>query len=293
MILKPQNHREPLIDSTMKEPSLMELVGDFWAADPIFKRCYGDSLLYSDAELHQLRQQGIHLPTYQGEIPVPLAPSYQQAREPQASKQSPPRAVAPDTPAESPKTKRSSGKSSPHRSLGCSSNTSTPKHPDSTSAKKPSSSKEPTSNSQEKSPKAHSSHKHGHSPSSAAESVRRKQKDVHTEDSCTLNTTLPISSSMFDGLHSPTCSYSDVTEPLPPSITSTPLGLVGLRHWQSTSAESRQSMVSLYTSPNFNFPRYPAVGPGNLTPSIPSIAGSHHMSSTWPPGMFTLGQSTP
>ena len=222
MILEPWNHREPLIDSTMKEPFQMELVGDFWVADPIFKGCYGDSLLYSDVELHRLRQQGIHLPAYQGEIPVLPAPLYWQAREPGASKQSPPRVAAPDMTVESPKTKCSSGKGGPHCSSGHSSNTSTPKHPDSTLAKKPSSSKEPTSNSQEKSPKARSSRKHGCSSSPAAESVGRKWKDVHTEDSHTLNTTLPISSSMFDGLCSPTGSYSNVTEPLPPSITSTP-----------------------------------------------------------------------
>ena len=129
---------------------------------------------------------------------------------------------------ESPKTRHSSSKGGPHRSSGCSS---TPKHPDSTSAKKPSISKEPTSNSQEKSPKPCSSHKHGHSPSLAAESVRCKWKDVHTEDSSILNTTLPISPSVFDGLRSPTGSYSNVTEPMPHSITSTPLGLAGLRHW--------------------------------------------------------------
>ena len=52
-------------------------------------------------------------------------------------------------------------------------------------------------------------------------------------------------------------------------------------------------MASLYTSLNFNLPRYPAVGPGNLTPSVPSIAGSHHVSSTWPPGVFTPGALTP
>ena len=113
------------------------------------------------------------------------------------------------------------------------------------------------------------------------------------EDSHTLNTTLPISSIVFDGLHSPTDSYSNMTEPLPPSITSTPLGLASPRHWRTTLAESRQSMASLYTSPSFNFPRYPAVGPSNLTPSVPSIAGSHHVSSTWPPDMFTSGPSTP
>ena len=82
MILKLQNHWKPLIDSAMKEPYPMELVGDFQTADPIFKGCYGDSLLYSDVELHRLRWWGIHLPTYQGEIPVPLAPLYLQAREP-------------------------------------------------------------------------------------------------------------------------------------------------------------------------------------------------------------------
>ena len=231
MILEPWNHQELLIDSSTKEPFSMELVGDFWVADLIFKGCYRDSLLYSDAELRQLRWWGIHLPMYQGEIPVPPTPLYRQAREPEVTKQSPPKVVIPDPSTESPKTQRSSGKGGPHHSSGRSSNTSTPKWPDSTSAKKPSSSKEPTLNSKEKSPNAHGSHKHGCFPSLATKSVGCKQKDVCMKDSRTLNTTLPISSSMFDGLRSPTGSYSDVTEPLPPSITSTPLGLAGLRHW--------------------------------------------------------------
>ena len=63
-ILKPWNHQEPLTDPSTKEPFPMELVGDFQAADLIFKGCYRDSLLYSNAELHQLRWQGIHLPMY-------------------------------------------------------------------------------------------------------------------------------------------------------------------------------------------------------------------------------------
>ena len=98
---------------------------------------------------------------------------------------------------------------------------------------------------------------------------------------------------MFDGLRSATGSHSDVTELLPPSIISTPLGLASPRQWRTTLVESRQSLASIYTSPNFNIPGYPAVGPGNLTPSVPSIAGSHHMSSTWPPGMFTSRTSSP
>ena len=167
-ILEPQNHPEPLMDSLTKEPFPMELLGDFQAADPIFKQCYGDSLLYSDVDLCQLRGWGIHLPAYQGEIPVPPAPLYQQARGPKVMKQSLPRVATPNLSVESPKTKCSSGKGGPHHSSGCSSNTSTPKHPDSTSAKKRSSSKEPTLNIQEKSPRACGSHKCGHSPSPSA-----------------------------------------------------------------------------------------------------------------------------
>ena len=96
----------------------------------------------------------------------------------EAMKQSPPRAATPNLSVVSPKTKCSSGQGSPHHGSGCSSNTSTPKCPDSTSTKKPSSSKEPTLNSQEKSPKARGSCKHGCSPSPSTESVRCKWKDV-------------------------------------------------------------------------------------------------------------------
>ena len=50
-ILELQNHRGPLIDPAMGKPYPMEVVGDFRAMDPIFKGCYGDSLLYTDADL--------------------------------------------------------------------------------------------------------------------------------------------------------------------------------------------------------------------------------------------------
>ena len=203
----------------------MELVGDFRAMDLIFKGCYGDSLLYTSGELDQLRWQEVHLPPYWGEIPTPPAPSYWQARQPKVTKQSPLRAATPSPPVESPKAKHSGGKGGPHHSLGCSSNTSTPKHHHSTSTKKPSSSKGPTSNSQERSPKVHGSCKCGHSPSLSTKSVGRKQKDVCMEGNCTLNSTLPVSSSAFDGFRSSMGSHSDGTEPLPPYITSTPLGL--------------------------------------------------------------------
>ena len=50
-ILEPQNHWAPLTDSVTKEPFPMEPVGDFRSMDPIFKGCYGNSFLYSDADL--------------------------------------------------------------------------------------------------------------------------------------------------------------------------------------------------------------------------------------------------
>ena len=149
----------------MGESCLLEVVGDFRAMDPIFKGCYRDSPLYSEADLVRLRWQKVYLPTFQGEIPVPPAPSYRQVREPAATKQSPHRAAALDTSAESLKAKHSSSKDGPSQGSRHSSNTSTLKHPNSTSAKKPSRPKDSTPDDQAKSPHAHSSCKCGHSPS--------------------------------------------------------------------------------------------------------------------------------
>ena len=112
-ILEPHNHSGLLIDPATGEPYPMEMVGNFKAADPIFKGCYRDSLLYSNADLCWLKRQGIYLPAFQGEIPMPLAPSYRQVREHVATKQSPQRAAASDAPAESPKAKHSNSKSGP------------------------------------------------------------------------------------------------------------------------------------------------------------------------------------
>ena len=167
-ILKPQNHQAPLTDSITKEPFPMELVGDFRSMDPIFKGCYGNLFLYSDVDLGQLRWQGIHLPSYWSEILAPPAPSYLQAKQPKAMKRSPPQAMTLNPAVESPKAKCPSGKGGHHRSSGHGSNTSTPKCPDSTPAKKPSSSMEPAPSEQDKSPRSHGSHKHGHSPSPSA-----------------------------------------------------------------------------------------------------------------------------
>ena len=112
-ILKLWNHCGLLIDSVTGEPYPMQMVDNFRAVDLIFKGCYGDSLLHSDTDLRWLRWWGIHLPIFQGEIPMPPAPSYLHVREPTVTKQSPHRAAASDTPAKSPKAKHSSSKSGP------------------------------------------------------------------------------------------------------------------------------------------------------------------------------------
>ena len=152
----------------------MGVVGDFRAMDPIFKGCYRDSLLYSEDDLALLRWQKIYLPTFQGEILIPPAPSYWQVREPVTTKQFPHRVAALDTSVEFPKAKHSSSKSGPPWGSGHSSNTSTLKHPDSTSAKKPSCPKESTPDDQVKSPQACSSHKCGHSTSTTSGSAGHK-----------------------------------------------------------------------------------------------------------------------
>ena len=117
---------------------------------------------------------------------------------------------------------------------------------------------------QEKSPKSRGSHKHGHSPSLSTKSVGLKWKGVHTEDTHTINSTLPISSRAFDGFCSSTGSHSDVTElsSLPPS----PRPPWVLVHLDNGKLHLKKVAIS-------NFPGHPVAGPSNLTPSIPSLAG--------------------
>ena len=59
------------------------------------------------------------------------------------------------------------------------------------------------------------------------------------------------------------------------------------------SSDSRHSSASLFASSSFNLPGFPSLGLGSLTPSVPSIAGSHHILSTWPPNSFSSRPSTP
>ena len=96
----------------------------------------------------------------------------------------------------------------------------------------------------------------------------------------------------MDTFHSPTGSLSKVIEPLAPSITSTPLGKAGPREGQMNSSDSRYSSASLFASLSFNLPSFLSMGLGSLTPLVPSITGSHHISSTWPPNSFPSGPST-
>ena len=98
---------------------------------------------------------------------------------------------------------------------------------------------------------------------------------------------------MLDTFRSLRGSLSDVIEPLAPSITSTPLGKAGPRGGRTTSSDSRHSSASLFASWSFSLPSYPSMGLGSLTPSVPSVAGSKHISSTWPPNLVFSGPSTP
>ena len=104
--------------------------------------------------------------------------------------------------------------------------------------------------------------------------------------------TLPIDSNMLDNFCSLTGSLSDVIEPLAPSITSTPVGKAGPREGRMTSSDSRHSSASLFASLSFSLPGYPSMRLGSLTPSVPCIAGSQHISSTWPRNLVPLGPST-
>ena len=106
-----------------------------------------------------------------------------------------------------------------------------------------------------------------------------------------VNTTLPLGSSTMDTFLSPMGSLSEVVELLAPSITSTPLGKAGHREGRMISSDSRHSSASLFASSSFNMPGLPSVGFGSLTPSVPSIASSHHILSTWPPDSFPSGPS--
>ena len=282
-IVEPQNHRGPLIDPVTGETCPMEVMGDFRATDPIFKGSYRDSFLYSDDKLLRLRRQKVYLPIFQEEIPVPPTLSYRQSREPATAKQSPHRAAAPDMTVESPKTRHSNSKGEAPQGSGCNSKISTPKRPDSMSAKTPPHPQESTPNPPAKSPQACSSWKHGRSPSPTTELAENKQRGLSMMDSETVDTILPLSSSTF---LSPTGSLSEVVEPLAPSITSTPLGKAGHREGWTISSDSRMSSASLFASSSFNIPGLPSVGFGSLTPSVPSITSSHHISSTWPQTRF-------
>ena len=142
-----------------------------------------------------------------------------------------------------------------------------------------------------KSPQVCSSQKCGCSPSPTAESDGGKQRSLCGIDSTAVNTTLPISSSTMNTFLSLMGSVSEVVELLAPSITSTPLDKAGPREERMISSDSRHSSVSLFASSSFNIPGLPSVGFGSLTPSVPSIAGSHHISSTWPPDSFPSGPS--
>ena len=274
----PQAMTPTMIDKSPKTRSM----------DPIFKGCYGDSFLYPDTDLGSLRWQEIHLPPYRGENPTPPSPSYLQAKQSKAMKWSPPQAMTPTMIDKSPKTRCSDSKGRHHHSLGCSLNSAlTLPQPRSLPVPRSQSQRNRTSF-QESWPS-----QVWLVPFPSAKLERHKWKEAHTEDTHELNSTLPVSSSGFDGFRRPMEFQSKATELHPPSITSTPLGLGAPQQWRSVLEESHHLLASLHTSPGSNLPGQPVAGLSNLTPSSPSLAGSHQVSSTWPTGILTPGLSSP
>ena len=130
-------------------------------------------------------------------------------------------------------------------------------------------------------------------PRSVTELDWGKQRNLCRIDPATVDTTLPIGSNTMDTFHSLTDSPSKVVEPLAPSVTSTLLGKAGPQEGRTISSDSRHSSASLFASSSFNLPRLPSIGFGSLTPSVPSIAGSHHILSTWPLNSFPSRPPTP
>ena len=73
-IVVPRNHWGPLIDHNTGEPYPMVATGDFCLVDPIFPGSPGDSLLFKEDDLAQLKRKGFHIPTYREEKPQPTGP---------------------------------------------------------------------------------------------------------------------------------------------------------------------------------------------------------------------------
>ena len=55
----------------------------------------------------------------------------------------------------------------------------------------------------------------------------------------------------------------------------------------------KQKSKKNFASSSFNIPGLPSIGLGSLTPSVPSVASSHHILSTWPLDAFPSGPSAP
>ena len=70
-IVAPCNQWGLLIDHNTGEPYPMTATGDFCLMDPIFPGSPGDSLLFKEDNLTQLKRKGFHVPTYREEKPQP------------------------------------------------------------------------------------------------------------------------------------------------------------------------------------------------------------------------------
>ena len=118
--IMPCNHQGPLIDHNTGKPYPMAAAGDFWLMDPIFPGSPGDSLLFKEDDLAQLKRKGFHVPTYREEKPQPTVPNEDKHKSPWAKENLP-----------------SSSQEESHKTSGRNSRALSPWAPDSTSCKKP------------------------------------------------------------------------------------------------------------------------------------------------------------
>ena len=66
-ITAPHSYQSPLIDHNTQEPYPMVATGDFCLMDPIFPDSPGDSLLFKEDDLAQLKRKGFCIPNYKEE----------------------------------------------------------------------------------------------------------------------------------------------------------------------------------------------------------------------------------
>ena len=316
-IVVPCNHQGLLIDHNTGEPYPMVTAGYFCLVDPIFPGSPGDSFLFKEDDLTQLKRKGFCIPTCREEKPQPTVPKEDKHMSPCTKENAP----------SSSHREKESCKTSSRNSEASSSQA-----PDSMSSKKPSH-REKCSPSAKEWLNSHDTEEHWASSSKHKDrsgSDKSSKHDCDKEGSstprkCTLssppctasgehpwkephvNESSHISSESSDANYrSLSRSMSELKDHgcfTMPTSSSTPNKSGPQQHYRSSTTNSRLSTMpldaGLYNSFSYSGPT--GFYRDGATP-MTSVAGSYHVSSsTWqptgltsPPAMQTLNieQST-